>query len=150
MSEYETYEALQRMLEAHWIEFVGRRDPGSEPAPAPQPVRRDGPRHGVLHELVVAAAVVLATLGLRYASTRLDLASRPQLRNDVYVAAQVRDLRYALDLYRRENGHYPPRIEALVDDRWTSAGQLRAPGYMLLYRADPGGQQYRLEMKPDR
>src|SRR4029077_18294506 len=39
MSQYEPYEALQRMLEAHWIEFVGRRDPGSEPAPPPQPVR---------------------------------------------------------------------------------------------------------------
>src|SRR5262249_56507020 len=35
--EYEAYEALHRMLEAHWIEFTGRRDPGLIPAPVAVP-----------------------------------------------------------------------------------------------------------------
>ena len=39
LSEYEAYESLQRMLEANWIEFVGRRDPGVvAPAAVPVPV----------------------------------------------------------------------------------------------------------------
>src|SRR5262245_47488359 len=58
--EYEAYEALHRMLQQHWIEFVGRKDPGlTAPTPvAPPPrVERHGPRW--MHELVVAGAMVV-------------------------------------------------------------------------------------------
>jgi hypothetical protein len=68
----------------------------------------------------------------------------------VFAAAQVRDLHYALDLYHRERGAYPARLEDLVEDRWVSREQLALPGYILSYRADAGGQAYRLEMNIDR
>ena len=45
LCEYEAYESLHRMLQANWIEFVGRRDPGlSTVTPVAPPPRAD--RHG--------------------------------------------------------------------------------------------------------
>jgi hypothetical protein len=42
LTDYEASEALQRMIEAGWIEFLGRRE--AEAAPSPRPCRRPRPR----------------------------------------------------------------------------------------------------------
>ena len=150
LSEYEAYEALQRMLDANWIEFVGRQDPGST-APAPREAARPTTRgNPFLHELVIAAVVLLAMGALRFASAQLALNDRPAPRNDVYAAAQMRDLRYALDLYARENGRYPARLEELVEDHWVGRDQVSPAGYILLYRLEPGERTYRLDLRRDR
>jgi Domain of unknown function (DUF4388) len=151
LSEYEAYEALQRMHDSNWIEFVGRRLPGKSPAAPPTPKRKSGQHRGrLLGELVVALVVLAAVLGLRYASARLPAGRPANPANDVFAAAQVRDVRYALDLYHRERGTYPGRLEDLVEDRWIASDQLVLPGYIVVYLADAGGQSYRLELNPDR
>ena len=65
-------------------------------------------------------------------------------------AAQVRDLRYALDLYHRERGSYPRRLDELVEDRWVGRDQLRMSGYLVQYRPLADGQDYTLNLQPDR
>jgi len=150
LSEYEAYEALQRMLDSNWIEFVGRRDPGDlTSAPKPTvPVAR--PRNALVREFAIVIVVVAAVAGLRIGSARLHLEGRVAAGRDVFAAAQIRDLRYALDLYRRDRGAYPQRLDELVEDRWVGRDQVRLPGYLLLYRPEESGQDYRLDLRPDR
>lgn len=151
LSEYEAYEALQRMHDSNWIEFVGRRAPGKAPPPPPVVKRKPGHRRArPLGEIVVAIGVLALVFGLRWASTRLPAGRSANPANDVFASAQVRDLHYALDLYHRERNSYPARLEDLVEDRWVSREQLTLPGYILSYRADAAGQAYRLELNPDR
>jgi len=147
--EYEAYEALNRMLEANWIESVGRRDPGidadlEQRAPTPR-------RTPLLNEFVVIVLAVGLVLGLRYGATMFGPASAaPPSRDDVYTATQMRDLRYALDLYKREHGTYPKQLEMLVDEQWLSADQVALRGYRLSYRLLDQGSDYQLELDPAR
>lgn len=153
LSEYEVYEALQRMHDSNWIEFTGRRVPGKPVAPAPAPPTPEHARRPVarpLNDLVFALAVCLVLFGLRTASDRLSLGPRANPKNDVFAAAQVRDARYALELYHRERGQYPQRLEDLVEDRWIARDQISLPGYLLLYHVSDAGQAYQLELQPDR
>lgn len=151
LSEYEAYEALQRMLDSNWIEFVGHRPPGMAP-PAPAPVDFEPapprPRARFHREVAVVLLVAAVVFALRWASTHL-LQRRVNPRNDVFAAAQVRDLRYALDLYRLERGRYPANLDELVDDRWVGRDQVSLPGYHLAYRATADGQSFRIEANPD-
>lgn len=150
LSEYEAYEALQRMLDSDWVEFVGRRDPGSSATVAAPVIRESRPSGGFARELVVAVAVIATLLGLRFTSQLVTTGSRAPLQNDVFAAAQVRDLRYALDLYHRERGNYPRRLDELVEDRWVGRDQLRMSGYLVQYRPVADGQDYTLNLQPDR
>jgi hypothetical protein len=151
LSEYEAYEALQRMLEAGWIEFVGRRDPGlPEPvAAAPTHTAFRHPRR-LMREAVVLA-ILLVTAGALHVAARA-LATPPPLdpTTDVFVAAQVRDLRFALELYRRERGVYPARLDDLVEDRWVEARQTRLVGHRVVYHLARDGQDYQLGIERDR
>lgn len=152
-SEYEAYEALQRMHESNWIEFVGRRAPGKTPPPAPVPLPKHESRKAAgrpLNEVAVALVILAAVFGLRALSDRLPFGPRANPANDVFAAAQVRDVRYALELYHRERGNYPERLGELVEDHWIAADQVELPGYVVVYRADRGGQAYRLDLQPDR
>lgn len=150
LSEYEAYESLHRMLEANWIEVVGRRDPGATPAPvaekAAAAVRH--PRRAWWREAVVAVAVLGTLLGLRQVSAMVDPSRRPPPPGDVFAATQMRDLRFALELYRREHRRYPHRLNGMVEGRWIAPDQARIPGYAVHYRPDEDGQSYRLELKP--
>lgn len=150
LSEYEAYEALHRMLEAKWIEVVGRREPGTDPVPAAvraaAAVRH--PRRRWWRELVVAALIVAALVGLRQVSVRLDPSHRPPPREDVFAATQLRDLRFALEIYHRENQRYPHRLEDMVEGRWLAPGQASIQGYAVHYRSADRGQSYQLELKP--
>ncbi len=151
LSEYETYEALQRMLEANWIEFVGRRDPGlpTEGENREAAARAPRPRRLVREATVVAMA--LATAAAMHFGARLLVAPPPVAPGeDVFAAAQVRDLRFALELFRRERGAYPGRLQDLIEDRWVDPRQTRLAGYHLRYHVERAGADYRLELEPDR
>lgn len=149
-SEYEGYEALYRMLEARWIEVVGRQDPGitAVPRPAPSADVREGPARPWWREVIVAAAFLGALFGMRAVSGQLHLQARPEQSHDVYAAAQMRDLRFALTLYERERGRYPARLDALVSEDWVQAQQVSIPGYQLTYRALDEGRDYQLSLVP--
>jgi len=154
LSEYETYEALQRMMDSQWVEFEGRRAPGAAPAtPASSEpaTSTDGPRpkgSPLLRELAVAAALLLLLVAARLASGPLLRSPALPAAQDVYAMAQLRDLRYALDLYQRETGHYPARLDDLVEDHWVGRDQTRLSGQSLVYRRSDGGQAYTLELLP--
>jgi hypothetical protein len=150
LTEYETHEALHRMVEAQWLEFVGRRDPGEAPVEAPA---RTAPRRGraLAREFLAVAAglVVLAGLvaGGRFVTRPGPTHSAAQ---DVFVAAQLRDLRKALELYRREHGVYPETLNDLVADDWLTARDLAIPDYRLRYRRIGSGADYQLQLNPVR
>jgi hypothetical protein len=150
LCEYEAYESLNRMLQAGWIEFVGRRDPGlatSTPVAPPALADRHGPRW--VSELVVAGAVLVAVVLVRVAAASIQAGHAPAPTNDVYASSDARDLRYAIGLYTRERGSLPRRLEDLVEDRWLSEAQLKVPGYVVQYRLVDGGQDFVLELSPD-
>jgi len=148
LSEYEAYEALFRMVQENWVEVTGRRDPGLIPAaPVVEAAERVlPPARSLFKELAVAAVIAATALGLRFGADRLLSIPHAPPRHDVFAVAQLRDLRFALDLYRREHGAYPASLEALVESRWISAGQQRIPGYRLTYRPEAGGERYALEL----
>jgi len=154
LTEFETFEALHRMLEAGWIEAVGRRDPGVVELPtAAETAARPTPRSFV-REVIVAVAVITAMLGLRLVARALEPGHHPvsttASANDVYAVARLRDIRFALDLYRRERGAYPNRLEQLVEDRWLYAEQIEVPGHVVRYRLERDGADYRIDLQPDR
>jgi len=152
--ESEAYEALDRMLQAGWIEFVGKREarvPSASPAVAPQapaPIPGSGPvrRHSLTAELSLALTVALSVFALfqvgRMARSRIALQA-----NDVFVTAQLRDVRYALELFRRETGRYPAKLDELVADRWVGSAQVRVPGHELSYRLVDGDREYQLTLE---
>ena len=150
--EYEAYESLHRMMEAQWIEFVGRRDPGSTPPPLTlAPPARDARRFPAwARELAVAGIVVAAVGVVRFSAAHVPPLRAPDPSADVYAAAQVRDLRQAVDLYARERGEYPRKLEDMIEDRWLEAGQLHVPGYAVHYHVLEGGRDYDLGLTPDR
>jgi hypothetical protein len=149
LSEYEAYEALHRMLEAHWIEVVGRRDPGSMPdTTSPSTAHRVAQVRSWAKELLVAGLVLGALLGLRGISQAIDPAKAPPPQGDVFAAAQMRDVRFALDLYKREKGTYPHHLDDLVDGRWIAPEQTRFDGYLVQYRLVADGNDYTLELDP--
>jgi len=147
LTEYETLEALDRMMDAGWVERVARRDPGRttpEPAAHAAPVR---PR-AIAREVVVAA-LTLAVLAALVAGGRFVTRAAPAdpAPPDAFVATQLRDLRKVLDLYRRETGRYPEKLDQLVEDQWLSARQIEVPGHRLMYRRDAAGTDYRLQLE---
>lgn len=148
LTEYEAYEAVHQMLEANWIEFVGRRDPGRPQAAAPAAPSRPRPRpvHW-LHEAAMALAVAAAAFGLHAAGERLPRGAAQRGAHDIFVAARVQNIELALDLYALERGRYPHTLEVLVDDRWISADQIEAPGQVLRYRPVEGGAGYELALQ---
>jgi hypothetical protein len=146
LTEYETHEALHRLIEAGWVEVCGRRDPGqAAEAPARStPVQR----RAVARELTVSACalvLVAALLAGGHFVTRATPAERPGA--DVFVATQLRDLRKVLELYQRENGQYPERLEQLVEDRWLSSREIAVPGHRLIYRRASAGANYHLQLE---
>lgn len=149
LTEYETHEALDRMMEEGWVETVGRRAPGiltaeAPPArPAPPPVRR-----GAGRELLVTATALMIVVGLMAGGHLVTRAtSTDRSPSDVFVAAQMRDLRKVLDLYQRENGRYPDRLDQLVADHWLSSRELEVPGHKLHYRPQSSGANYRIQLE---
>ena len=149
LSEYETYEALQRMFDAAWLEVVGRRDPGLAPPPLVLPVAERTARPRWERDLAVAVLLIAAVVALRVTAHFVTPAAPRFAATDIFAAAQLRDVRMALDLYRREHGAYPAALRELVATRWLSRGQLRVAGHDLSYRCGLDGQEYRLDLTAD-
>ena len=154
LTAFEAHDVLNRMLEAKWIEFAGRREGASPPVSAtPPPLhtrRRRGGKRSLLRETAVAACLAAAVLALRFGAHFLEPSAARSATSDVFAANTLRDLRFALDLYRRDRGLYPERLAQLVDDRWIGADQARLPGYVIYYRPLRVGADYQLELVPDR
>jgi hypothetical protein len=152
LCEFEAYESLHRMLESKWITVSGRRAPG-QPLPsaviAPPPPRSQSgaawPRE-IAVAVLVAGAVALAVMmsGAVRGFTKRDVA------DDVYAASRARDLRFAVELFERERGEYPRRLEDLTDDRWIEPAELFVPGYAVEYKVRERGTKYELKLTPDR
>ena len=147
LSEYETYEALQRMVEAGWVEGVGRREPGHAPPATEAPAAARPARIRWERELALALVLIATIAALRLASHLVAPGPAPAV-SDVFAAAEIRDVRMALDLYRREHGVYPPELQELVAARWLSHDQLHVAGHELHYSCQRGGQDYRLDLPP--
>jgi hypothetical protein len=158
LSEYEAYEALQRMLEANWVEVVGRREVDQESGGGAPAVLKLEPMHAtpsrassggaVVKQLIVAACVVLGTVGLWAASHALVSAPAAGSGEDGFAEARLRDLRYTLDLYDREKGRYPARLDELKTERWIGPEAVRVDGRAVLYQPSADGSTYRLELAP--
>jgi len=153
LTESEAYESLDRMLQANWIEFVGRRESLSKPAGPvvvlkPETERAPVVRTSFAQEVMLALAVLTCAAGL-FQSGRV-LRARLELRDDdVFVTAQIRDLRYTLELFKRERNRYPGRLDELVADRWVSPAQLQVPGHRLYYHLSGNDQTYELRLEHD-
>ena len=148
LTEYEACETLQRMVEAGWIELMGRRDPGfAAPAVAAAVVARQAPRSWA-REVAVAAAI-MAAVGLLRVGALVVRPRAPHAQSDVFASAQVRDIRLALDLYHREHGVYPARLEELQEARWVEPEALDVPGHVLSYHPRSDRLDYSLELAPD-
>jgi hypothetical protein len=151
LSEYEAYESLFRMLQANWLEFVGRRDPGmSEPSSSEHVATKPRARVPVLRELTLAAIVIGAFMGMRFAGHAMLPGDPGMPGNDPFTVAAVSNVRFALDLYHRERGAYPEHLQELVEDRWISADQTRVAGYSVRYRRAADGTDYQLDLEADR
>ncbi len=149
LSEYETYEALHRMLDANLIQVEGRRMPGSAPPPTPATAdagraAASAPRVVIWKECVLAAVVIGVTSALAFGARSLTPHTAPPTDRDVFATARLNDVRYALELFRREHGQYPRRLDELIDDRWIAPDAVRISGLPLRYASEPDGQQYRL------
>lgn len=146
LSEYETYEALQRMVEAGWAEPVGRREPGLAPPPLDSSAATRPARTRWERDLSVAVLLIAAVVVLRVTSHFVGPAAARPAPTDIFAAAQVRDLRMALDLYRREHGTYPSALQELVTERWVARDRIQVAGHELRYVSQPDRQDYRLEL----
>ena len=149
LTEYETQEALHRMMEAKWVEFVGRREPGEPP---PAPVRAAVPRARALVRETLAIAVGLIVMtGLVLGGRLMTRAgATPAAPADVFTTTQVRDLRKMLELYRRDHGAYPERLEQLVEDDWLTARELENPSHRIRYLRAPSGASYSVQLESRR
>lgn len=152
LSEYEAYEALHRMLEAQWIEVVGRRDPGRIVAQViPSAEVEAARRVPWLGEIAVAMAVVMMLVALQFGARYVNHSAwTVPAASDVFASQRMDEVRHALELYRLDRGAYPDRLRRLVDDEWVGAERLRVPGYALNYRLNPDGASYSLDWTPDR
>lgn len=150
LTHSEACEALDRMLQSNWIEFTGRRESAAHTVtvilPEAAPVRAPIVRASFARELLLAVTVIVLAVGV-HESGRL-LRSRLEVRqDDVFVTSQLRDLRYTLELFKRERGRYPATMEDLVADRWVKPAQLQVPGHELIYHLSGTGSGYVLSLE---
>jgi hypothetical protein len=136
------------MLEAHWIQFTGRRDPGLPSIPVPaRPLARDAHRVPAwLREVGVAVAVLAVVALVHLAAAKVQLSFRTDPERDVYALARLRDLRQAVELFARDRGAYPRSLADLVDDRWIEPAELQVPGYAVQYALSEGGADFELTL----
>jgi hypothetical protein len=157
LTEYEAHEALHRMMEAGWIEVVGRRDPGvlpldREPETAEEsedPLHTAPSRQVLTRELLIGLVTIAVTVAFTFAARPVRRTASDSRAPDVFAAAQVRDTRLALTLFHRERGHYPQQLEELAADGWIGRERLIQDGRPMRYSAAPDGQSYLLQ-SPER
>ena len=155
LTDYEAFEALQRMMQAGWIHFNGRRE-GAGPLPStlapPKPMAASRARRlshtgmSLLRELALTVVLVASVYGLGLLGRAVQIDPPAPRLDDPFIAAQFRDVRFAIDLFHRERGVYPRRLDDLVADRWLSQDEIEIGGAPLQYRVDADHDQYRLDL----
>jgi hypothetical protein len=103
-----------------------------------------------LREAVAAGCGAALFAGLWLGAQGLQPPTAARGTDTVFTAARLRDVRLALELYHRENGHYPKRLDDLVDDRWIGREQLGTRDALLHYRPDVERDDYVLDVPRDR
>jgi hypothetical protein len=101
-----------------------------------------------VREVLLALAFGTAVFGLHSVSHLFARNPIADPREDIFVAARLREVELSLDLYAVQRGEYPPHLDELVEDRWISAAHLDLPGYLIRYQRDPSGRRYDLELVP--
>ena len=136
------------MIEANWIESAGRRDPGIR-GPEDRDAHPPGAPSAAARERTGALGLFIAlVIGLQFGARWIGPpACPPPGENDVFMATQVRDVRLALDLFKRERGAYPDRLERLIEDEWLSGSAVGPPGYAYRYQRIGTGDDYQLELR---
>jgi hypothetical protein len=154
LSDYEASEALYRMVDAGWVEFLGDRSqvPHAPPAVKPSvsgqqpllsnplPTARSWVREAAV---TLVGAVWLAALWV--GAQALHPAGRERADDPVFAAAQIRDVKLALQLYHRERGQYPSKLEDLVEDHWLDRSQITVAGQPLHYHPEFTIDRYQLD-----
>ena len=152
LTDYEACEALQRMIEAGWVEFLGRREeapaPGTSASHTPAATVQRPASAPIAREAAVAGFALACLTGLWFLGQTLTLPPRPATAGSAFAAAQVQDVRLALEVYRRERGEYPNGLEDLVREQALDRGQLVIEGRPLHYRPDPRREAYHLVLPP--
>jgi hypothetical protein len=145
------------MIDSGWVEVVGRRDPG---APAAVPGTADGLADGSdglagaaagprwAAEFAIGVPVLVLGIVLALAAHALRPAAVGPGGAHVFAAAEARDLRFALELFHRENGHYPENLKQLETDHWIAPGTLGSRARPVRYDADAASDTYQLEVTP--
>jgi Domain of unknown function (DUF4388) len=159
LTDYEASEALQRMIEAGWVEFLGRREKTTAPAvdtvaATPSAAATRSVRGGawsfsvgtIARELLVAAICCVCLEGFVLLAHAVRYVPPSGPTTSVFEAARVRDVRAALELYRRETGHYPVNLGQLVAERWLEMDQLTVEGRSLIYHPAADHSDYTLDL----
>jgi hypothetical protein len=160
LTDYEASEALHRMVEAGWVEFTGRREgpappPGEPTAAAQMPAIRERFRQrshdtdllALPRELAMAIVVLVLVAAVAWIGHSIHSTHRPAVRLTAFEDAGLRDIRYALELYRSERGRYPANLEELTTGRWIDPRELVLAGRAVQY--EPlGADDFRLEIPP--
>jgi hypothetical protein len=132
-SDFEAYEALFRLIEAGWIEIMGRRAPEA-PVVGEAPVARQGLATSWRTEMMMAGACALLVLVMQVLAWKSTPRPTGGPSADVYAALGVRDVRAALEAERARTGSYPASLEALVENGWLEKSQLTPAGAKLAYQ----------------
>jgi len=161
LTDYEASEALQRMIEAGWIEFLGRREAEAAPPPPPTPsaaaaaAQRTGGSALSLPREALVAALALACIGgmafaARFVAPERLHAAPASASASAFDDARVADVRFALEVYHREHDRYPASLDELAKQSWIDASRLTVQGRSFHYRLDPATGGYVLELPPNR
>jgi len=134
LTDFEAYEALFRLIEAGWIEIMGRRAP-QQVVEEIAPLRSSGLSSTWRIEGALAGAalvLILLVQGLAWKTTHGSPQPATPAQN-VFATLGMRDVRFALEVERARTGQYPPTLETLVTSGWLEKSQLKPAGHALLY-----------------
>jgi hypothetical protein len=146
LTDYEAYEALDRLIEAGWIEIQGRREPE-----APAVIEMNAARRALgaswRSDLLLATAAI-ALMGLMQVAVWKTV-PRPTAiavapADDAYASLALDDVRFALELQKTRDGRYPTTLGTLVEAGWLSAGQQAPADFAFAYAPTAGGNDYTL------
>jgi hypothetical protein len=151
LTDYEAYEALYRLVEAGWIELQGRRAP-EEPAPLDMNAARRALGASWRTDLALAGAsiaLVLVFQAVAWKTSPAAPAAAPATAadDDPYAALALRDVRFALDMFHTQQGHYPASLAELVAAGWLHPRQQTYGQLAFAYAPGPDNASYTLEFK---
>ncbi len=162
LARLETFEVCRSLaLLIHGEIIAPHKEAEPEPVAAQPPskaasgekIREAAAFHGFTAFLVIAvlAAGLWIFLSAREKSTQegqpeggAQAAAVVDPMRDALTRGQIGRISAALEVYRRQRGDYPPRLEVLVEVRLLSEGDLKAPDYEGIYKYRPTGETYRL------